>query len=108
MVRQESKNDGQQWHQHDHMRIICASLQTIMPAWHHSIFTAQQCQRSKHWRKQDLNAGNRCITVGYRISETSSAEVSRCQRLFWALPVIRTAYQWLHLTGKVWFPITVI
>jgi len=28
-----------QWHQLDHMEIICTSLQTTTPAPHHSIFT---------------------------------------------------------------------
>jgi len=38
----------------------------------------------------------------------SIVEISRCQKQFWALLVIEAAYQWLHLTGEVWLPISVL
>jgi len=32
---------GWQWHQLDHMQIICTSLQTTMPVPHYSVFTGR-------------------------------------------------------------------
>ena len=37
-TRLEQEVIGWQWHQMDHMQIICASLQTAMPVPHHSHF----------------------------------------------------------------------
>jgi len=51
----EARDDGWQWHQTDHMQIICTSLQTTTLAPHHSFFTGwmlfptpnQQCQSTQ-------------------------------------------------------------
>jgi len=46
-----------QWHQMDHMQIICISLQITMPVPHHSVFyrpdalPATQPTASNHWRQ---------------------------------------------------------
>jgi len=58
--------------------------------------------------KQDPNVDNSHIAIGCMVSEILSAEVSRCKRQLRALPVTRAAWQWLHLTHKVWLPISVL
>jgi len=60
----EARDSEWQWHQLGHMQ-VCTSLQTTMPALHHSVFyrpdalPAVQPTASKHWRQLNWNKQNR-------------------------------------------------
>ena len=72
LVKQEMM--GWQWHQLDHMQIICTSLQTTTPP-HNSVFTGQMPFLSPNQRRQNTegshfsvvnfckthNSGNKCF-----------------------------------------------
>jgi len=58
--------------------------------------------------KRDPDVGNNLVAISCKDSELS--RVLKCQRQFWALPIIGAACWWLHITGKVrlWLPISVL
>ena len=66
----EARDSEWQWHQLDQMQ-VCTSLQTTMPAPHHSVFyrpdalPATQPTVSKHWRQNEnvQNVHNQCQNI---------------------------------------------